>query len=190
MHPARSDNPNTPVAGAAPRRGALLVRLAVLLAGAGVVVALDQLTKALIRGWLAIGDGWPGGWELIRLSHYENSGAAFGILQGGGGFLTITSIIAIGAVLAFLWWAPPQARLYSIALSLILGGAIGNLIDRLARGTVTDFIDPTHYPAFNIADSSIVIGVCVLGVLSLLEEREARRAPDASTAAADQQASP
>jgi signal peptidase II len=140
-----------------------------------VIVAFDQLTKALIRGWLAIGETWPRSWELIRLTHVENSGAAFGILQGGGGFLIVTSVVAIVAVAAFLWWAPPQARLFSVALSLILGGAIGNLIDRLARGTVTDFVDPTHYPAFNVADSSIVIGVVILVALSLLEERAARR---------------
>ena len=189
MQPVRSDSSIPQVAGAARLRGDVVVRLAAMLTGAGVVVALDQFTKSLIRSWLAIGEGWPGGWELIRLTHYENSGAAFGIMQGGGGFLTITSIIVIGAVLAFLWWAPPQARLYSIALSLILGGAIGNLIDRLARGTVTDFIDPTRYPAFNVADSSIVIGVCILAGLSLLDERQARRAADAGAAAADQQAS-
>ena len=70
-------------------------------------------------------------------------------------------------MLVFLRAAPPGDRLYETALALVLGGAIGNLIDRLFRGTVTDFIDPTHYPAFNIADSSIVVGVIALAVLSL-----------------------
>ena len=71
-------------------------------------------------------------------------------------------------VLIFLRAAPPGDRLYEAALALVLGGAIGNLIDRLFRGTVTDFIDPTHYPSFNVADSSIVVGVFALAVLSLV----------------------
>ena len=162
-----------------------VARFGPLLGGAAAVVVLDQVTKSVIRGWLAIGETWPGGWNLIRLTHVENSGAAFGILQGGGGFLIVTSVVAIAAVAAFLWWAPPQARLFAVALSLILGGAIGNLIDRLTRGTVTDFIDPTHYPAFNLADSSIVIGVAVLAVLSLLEERAMRRDEDPSPSSAE-----
>jgi len=142
---------------------------AVLLIGA-LVVALDQATKALIRAWLAPAESWPRGWELIRISNVENTGAAFGILQGAGGFLVVTSVVAVVAVLAFLFWAPPHSRTYRAALALILGGAVGNLIDRVTRGSVTDFIDPTHYPAFNVADSSIVIGVGLLVLLSFLDD--------------------
>ena len=134
---------------------------------AAAVVVLDQLTKALVRAWLSEGETWPEGFDLIRISHVENSGAAFGILQGGGPFLIASSILGAVIVLVFLRAAPPGDRLYETALALVLGGALGNLIDRLFRGTVTDFIDPTHYPAFNIADSSIVIGVIALAVLSL-----------------------
>ena len=134
---------------------------------AAAVVILDQLTKALVRGWLDERETWPEGFDLIRISHVENSGAAFGILQGGGPFLIASSILGAIIVLVFLRAAPPGDRLYETALALVLGGAIGNLIDRLFRGTVTDFIDPTHYPAFNIADSSIVVGVIALAVLSL-----------------------
>ncbi len=134
---------------------------------AAAVVILDQLTKALVRAWLDERETWPEGFDLIRISHVENSGAAFGILQGGGPFLIASSILGAVIVLVFLRAAPPGDRLYETALALVLGGAIGNLIDRVFRGTVTDFIDPTHYPAFNIADSSIVVGVIALAVLSL-----------------------
>ena len=134
---------------------------------AAAVVILDQLSKALVRGWLDEREVWPEGFDLIRISHVENSGAAFGILQGGGPFLIASSILGAVIVLLFLRAAPPGDRLYETALALVLGGALGNLIDRLFRGTVTDFIDPTHYPAFNIADSSIVVGVIALAVLSL-----------------------
>ncbi len=74
-------------------------------------------------------------------------------------------------MIAYLWLLPPDDPLYGAALALVLGGAAGNLIDRALRGSVTDFIDPTHYPAFNLADSAIVVGVGALVVLSLFGGR-------------------
>ena len=152
----------------AARPGALRGQLPRFAGIAAAVVILDQLTKALVRAWLSEGETWPEGFDLIRISHVENSGAAFGILQDGGPFLIASSILGAVIVLIFLRAAPPGDRLYEAALALVLGGAIGNLIDRLFRGTVTDFIDPTHYPSFNVADSSIVVGVFALAVLSLV----------------------
>jgi len=134
------------------------------------VVAADQLTKALIRDWLVEGEAWPSTDALIAISHVENAGAAFGILQGAGSFLLGAAAVGIGAILVYMLLVPPAQRLYVAALSLILGGAVGNLIDRVAKGTVTDFIDPTHYPAFNIADSAIVCGVVAVALLSLRED--------------------
>ena len=103
-------------------------------------------TKASIRAWLAEGEGWPGRGGLLQLSHVENSGAAFGILQGAAPFLLVTTLVGVVAVAAFVFFAPPERRFYTVALAFVLGGAAGNLIDRATRGTVTDFIDPTHYP--------------------------------------------
>lgn len=157
-------------AGSATRPGGLaaeLARLRLFALIALTVVAIDQATKALVRARLEEGEGWPGGFELLRITHVENSGAAFGILQGAGPLLIAASIVGVAAVIFFLRTAPAGDRLYSAALALILGGAIGNLIDRLLRGEVTDFIDPTHYPAFNIADSAIVVGVFALVLLAL-----------------------
>ncbi len=142
-------------------------RLRLFTAIAASVVAADQLTKLLIRGWLEEGEVWPGGFDLIRIAHVENSGAAFGMLQGAGPLLIATSIIGVVAVIFLLRTAPAGDRLYTATLALILGGAFGNLIDRVFRGEVTDFIDPTHYPSFNLADSAIVVGVFVLIVLAL-----------------------
>jgi signal peptidase II len=156
-------------------------RLLVFFGGALVLAALDQVTKALVRDRMALNAQWPAGWDLIHLTHYENAGAAFGILQGAGPFLILSSLIAIGAVIAFIFWAP-SSRLYAAAFTLILGGALGNLIDRVTRTTVTDFIKPTHYPAFNVADSCVVIGVTVLIVLSFVEDRRAAAAHDADEA--------
>lgn len=134
------------------------------------VIAADQLTKAVIRDRLTEGEAWPSPDALIAISHVENSGAAFGILQGAGAFLLAAAAIGVAAVLVYMLLVPPAQRLYVAALSLILGGAIGNLIDRVSKGTVTDFIDPTRYPAFNIADSAIVCGVIAVAFLSLREE--------------------
>ena len=157
--------PGVPVRESAPAPHAPQARLFATIAIAAVV--LDQATKALIRGWLAEGETWPAGFELIRISHVENTGAAFGILQGAGPLLLLSSVVGVAVVLVLLYVAPAGDRLYTAALALVLGGAIGNLIDRALRGEVTDFIDPTHYPAFNLADSSIVVGVIALIVLSL-----------------------
>lgn len=152
-------------------------RLAAFFGVALAVTVADQLTKSLIRVWLAEGERWPAGAELIRLTHIENSGAAFGILQGAGPFLLVTSAIGVATVVAYLFLAPRQdglaGALYGVALGAVLGGAVGNLIDRVTRQTVTDFIDPTRYPAFNIADSAIVLGVITLAWLSFFTgERE------------------
>ncbi len=158
-------SPGASVRESAPASHAPQARLFATIAIAAVV--LDQATKALIRGWLAEGETWPAGFELIRISHVENTGAAFGILQGAGPLLVVSSLVGVAVVLVLLYVAPAGDRLYTVALALVLGGAVGNLIDRLLRGEVTDFIDPTHYPAFNLADSSIVVGVIALILLSL-----------------------
>lgn len=135
-----------------------------------VVLIADQATKALVRDRLYEGEAWPSRDAIIAISHVENPGAAFGILQGAGALLLVATVIGVGAVLVYLLLIPPAQRWYVAALALVLGGALGNLIDRIAKGTVTDFIDPTHYPAFNIADSAIVCGVIAVAFLSLREE--------------------
>jgi len=152
-------------------------RLGPLLLVAAVVFAADQASKALIRGWLSIGEHWPVDFELIRFSHVENEGAAFGILQGAGPLLVITTSVAIVLIALTMLRSDsyPQSHLY--AMALILGGAIGNLADRLFRGSVTDFIDPTHYPSFNIADSAIVIGVGTMVLLTLFDSSEDDQEP-------------
>jgi len=129
---------------------------------AGGVFALDQATKAVIRGSLALGESWPNDGWLVKITHVTNTGAAFGILQGQGLFLTITAFFALGAIVFYYAFPPFEHGLLRLALGLQLGGAVGNLIDRLRFGEVTDFISFPHYPAFNVADSSIVVGLAVI----------------------------
>ncbi|MQA00672.1 MAG: signal peptidase II [Dehalococcoidia bacterium] len=179
MHPSRTMDPMDTqhtsgppaVAGAEPlaSAGSRWSRVPFFASLVVVVIAADQLSKVLVRGWLDVGESWPAGTGLIRLTRVENPGAAFGILQDSGPFLIVTGLLAIFALVAFFVWAPPQSRLHVTALALVLGGALGNFIDRVVRGTVTDFIDPTNYPSFNLADSAIVTGVVALVVLSLFE---------------------
>lgn len=142
------------------------------------VFFFDQLTKSIVRNNLAIGESWPSDDWLVRITHVTNSGAAFGILQGQGLFLSVTALIAIGAIIFYYLFPPLEHGLLRIALGLQLGGAAGNLIDRLRFGHVTDMFHFPHYPAFNIADSSIVVGLFVLVGFFILNEK---RQPEPET---------
>ncbi|RLT26046.1 MAG: signal peptidase II [Chloroflexi bacterium] len=165
------DRMDSPMTAAPSRQPADARRIAIALGIAAIVVLIDQVTKALVRDALPEGTAWPSLDAWLAISHLENSGAAFGMLQGAQAFLLVVTVLGVAGVFIYLWRFPPSQPLYFTALSLILGGAIGNLIDRAAKGTVTDFIDPAYYPAFNIADSTIVCGVATILVLSFLEER-------------------
>ncbi len=138
------------------------------------IFGFDQLTKSIIRGWLAVGESWPSEDWLIKLTHVTNSGAAFGILQGQGLFLMITAVIAIGAIVFYYVFPPLEHGLLRVALGLELGGAAGNLLDRARFGKVTDFVDFPRYPEFNVADSAIVIGLIIILVFYVLSERALR----------------
>jgi signal peptidase II len=143
-----------------------------------IVIALDQLTKSLVRGGLAVGESWPDEDWLVKVKHITNTGAAFGILQGQGLFLTVTAFVGLAAIFFYYTYPPFEHGLLRAALALQLGGAIGNLSDRLRFGEVTDFIKFPHYPAFNVADSSIVIGLVVIVAFLLLRERQATSGRD------------
>lgn len=134
----------------------------VLFGVALFVLAADQLSKHLIRTRLAIGDVWPSTNWPVHLEHVTNSGAAFGILQDQTVFLVLTSLIGLAAIVLYFVYPPFQHPVLRVAFGMQLGGAVGNLLDRLRLGSVTDFIAFPHYPRFNIADSCIVVGVLIL----------------------------
>jgi signal peptidase II len=152
----------SPVPRRAPRRTPGLRAWALLLGVALVVVLADQVSKRLIDSHLTLYESWPSESWPVHFIHAANSGAAFSILQNQTTFLIFSSVIGLGAILLFFFYPPLDHPLLRFALGLQLGGAIGNLIDRVAIGSVTDFIQFPHYPAFNVADSSIVIGVAIL----------------------------
>ena len=135
---------------------------------AAVIVGADQLTKWIIRSQLERGDSWDL-LPVFKIVHVTNSGAAFGILQNAGPLLVVTSLLGMAALFVFIFnpgFAHPLTRL---GLALMLGGAVGNLIDRIAVGRVVDFLKVPHWPAFNVADSAITIGVLIL-LWSTLQE--------------------
>ena len=127
---------------------------------AAAVVALDQAVKALVRSDIAPGERVEviGGAHLV---HVLNDGVAFGFLSGGGWVLIVVAVAALAALLVF--FATHLRRPFAwLPTGLLIGGAAGNLIDRLRAGAVTDFVKLPHWPAFNVADMAITVGVFVL----------------------------
>lgn len=145
-------------------------RLAFALLSAVIVVA-DQATKWLVRRSLDLHEYREIVSGLLSLSHVRNQGAAFGILADAAlpyqaALFVSLSLVALGAIVVYARRLPALHTLPQIALALILGGAVGNLIDRVAYGYVTDFVHvywkQLEWPDFNVADSAISTGVCLL----------------------------
>ena len=132
---------------------------------------LDQSTKIIIRNNLSPGEHWPQNWEIIRFSHIRNTGAIFGTMQNMNNVLLIFSIIIIVLLIIYILSLTAINNNESISFGLIVGGGIGNICDRIFVGSVTDFIDPIYYPAFNFADSSIVIGIALYIYFALKEKK-------------------
>lgn len=156
------------------------------------VIVLDQVTKWLVRTNLDLFESWPSADSFVRIIHVTNSGAAFGILPGQTTFLLITSSLGLAAILLYYIFPPMDHGLIRIALGMQLGGAIGNLIDRVLRGEVTDFVDVGGFPTFNVADASISVSITavVLFFLFFANEDEARDDPASPSGGAGTAAPP
>ena len=143
-------------------------RLSLYVVVGVAVVILDQFSKFVIRQLFASGEGLPVT-QFFNLALMYNPGAAFSFLSDAAGwqrglFISIAAIAS--ALIIFLILKHPNKRLFNVALSLVLGGAVGNLIDRIAYGAVIDFLDfyfyEFHWPAFNLADSAITCGALLM----------------------------
>ena len=139
----------------------------VLALVAGTVIILDQWTKSLVRTTLAFQTTWLPDWlqwlsPYARIVHWNNSGAAFGSFQNGNSVFTVLAIIVILMILYYYPRVDAKDWPLRLAMGLQVGGAAGNLIDRLQMGRVTDFISIGSFPVFNVADSAISVGVAVL----------------------------
>jgi signal peptidase II len=154
---------------------------------AAVIVAFDQLTKWWVRTNIAAGESWlPDSLQWLspyaRIVHWYNRGAAFGIFQQGNMVFTVLAFIVIGAIIYYYPQISAADWPLRLAMSMQLGGALGNLLDRLTIGHVTDFISVGTFPVFNIADASISVGcvVLLLGVWwqdRLVKKTKAQAAP-------------
>jgi signal peptidase II len=133
-----------------------------LRAGAvtAVVIVLDQATKAIVRSNVALGDK-DGVLPGVEIVHVQNEGVAFNQLGGGGTIVAIVVGVALVALLAY-FATHLHKPLVWLPTGMLLGGALGNIIDRIREGAVTDFVKLPAWPAFNLADASITFGVLVL----------------------------
>lgn len=145
---------------------------------AGLVIALDQWTKYLVVSNLGLYETWAPipaltGW--FEFHYITNTGAAFGLFQNGNLFFIGVAIVVSIVVFFYYWHLPRGQWLLRLGLGLQLGGAVGNLIDRLRVGNVIDFIHVRYWFVFNIADASLVVGVALMALLLLRQDYEERQ---------------
>jgi signal peptidase II len=157
----------------------------VIFGVAAIVLALDQWTKRLIVEHLAFQQPWnPIAFlrPIVTLTQVHNTGAAFGIFPGASWLFTAISVLVVVAILVFYRQFAIHHVLVRLSLGLQLGGALGNLVDRLTRGYVVDFIDFHFWPVFNVADSSLFIGVVILAFYLLFHAEDSASEPDKAEA--------
>jgi signal peptidase II len=162
------------------------------LAVALMVTVLDQVVKALVDRWMSLHESRVLLDGFLHLTYVRNRGAAFGILSDAelpyqSVLFSLVSALALLAIAVYAWRLPASSRLPRLALALVIGGAVGNLIDRARLGYVIDFVDvfwgTYHWPAFNVADSAISVGVVLL-VFDILRHPHGEPAPEAGLNAA------
>jgi len=145
---------------------------------AGLIIALDQWTKSIVRQQLEFGEVWSP-WEWIapyaRFVHWRNTGVAFGLFQNQNLLFAVLSFLISLVIFIFFNKLTEDVWLLKLALSMQLGGSVGNLIDRLTIGHVTDFVSVGNFPVFNIADASITIGVALMILGIWIQERQDSR---------------
>lgn len=145
---------------------------AVLLLTALAILGADQLTKGLVIANVALGERVNLIGDLVQVWHAQNRGASFSLLQGATILFLVVTVLSVGMVVYFHrslrergWWV-------HLVLGVILGGTLGNFVDRLRQGYVTDWLSigvgDLRWPTFNVADSSLVVGICVLVLYLLL----------------------
>jgi signal peptidase II len=155
-------------------RAGVFARAGLVLA---LVVAADQVTKALVRHGIDVGEE-DSVLPAVTLVHVRNTGVAFGAFSGGG-IVVIALVAAALSALLYYFVTHLDKRLVWLPTGMLLGGSIGNIIDRIRDGAVTDFVKLPAWPAFNVADVSITLGVLVL--LWVIEQQDEDHGPDGRT---------
>ncbi len=168
------------------RLGELLLPFVVM----GAVLLIDQVTKNLVEARIPLYGYWapiPALAEWFRITHTGNTGAVFGLFQGSGMYFAALAVVVAGAIIYFNLTLPGGQWLLRLALGLQLGGALGNMIDRLRQGHVTDFIDMGPFYIFNVADMAIVGGVILFAIVLLRDTRRDNAAKSPALTPADTQ---
>lgn len=133
-----------------------------LIAGAAAVFILDRLTKLAVQQYVPLGHSRPLLGSFLQLTHTQNTGAAFSLGANFGIVFLALELVAVG-VIVYLHRRVPEGEVWTrVAMGMVLGGALGNAVDRLASSSVTDFIDLGWWPVFNLADAGIVVGALIL----------------------------
>lgn len=169
--------------------GSRFHKLRYLLVSLAVIV-LDQWTKWLVEVHLPHHTTKPVIHGFLNLTHVRNTGVAFGLFAsdsgGAGWLLTGLGLGALVAVGLYFWFTPSRDRILLAALALVVGGAVGNLMDRVTSGAVTDFLDvyfgPHHWPSFNVADSAISVGIVLMAIDSFRPHRHHEEPREAAAA--------
>jgi signal peptidase II len=169
-----STNALRPISSAERRLSAGPAQWAALLVVAGAAVIADQLTKSIVSMRLPIGDS-VATIGPFSIHHVQNSGIAFGLFADSTTAVILLTGAAVAAMLVFFARTAQRHPLLPVALGLVIGGSVANLIDRVRLGHVTDFLDFLYWPAFNLADTFIVVGVALLFVSFVASDRTSPR---------------
>jgi len=145
---------------------------------AAIILILDQVSKILVRTNLAIGETWvPWPWlaPYARIIHWTNTGVAFGMFQGNNILFAVVAFIVACVIVYYYPQVPAEDKILRFALAMQLGGALGNFVDRVFVGEVTDFVSVGNFAVFNVADSCITVGVVVLAMGVWLQDRREKK---------------
>jgi len=148
---------------------------------AAAVIVLDQISKYIIENNLPLYKSWapfPEFAHIFRISHVSNTGIAFGLFPGGSSLFAWAAVIVTIAILIYNFTLPDGHTLLRIALGLQVGGALGNFIDRMRMGHVTDFLDFSLWPVFNLSDLSVVSGALLLALIIWQEDKKLKQTGD------------
>ena len=146
--------------------------LTLFFSGLVLLVLIDQLTKLLVINTIKGAETLPLIEDVFHLTYWENRGAAFGILQNQRVLFIVLTILIVSAVIIFMIAKKPKSLMLNISLTLLMGGAIGNFIDRALKGYVVDFLDfrLINFPIFNAADCFVVVGAVLLAIYLIFME--------------------
>jgi signal peptidase II len=169
-----STNALQPISGAERRLGAGAAQWAALSIIVATAIVADQLTKAVVSSRLPMGDE-VAAVGPFSIHHVQNSGIAFGLFANSTSAVILLTAVAVGAMLVFFGKTAQRHPLLPVALGLVIGGSLANLSDRVRLGHVVDFIDLAYWPAFNLADTFIVVGVGLLFASFIAADRTSPR---------------